>query len=656
MRGSKARSATRLALAAGVGVAGMLLLLPVRGRRSHVAGAGPSGGWATTFHETFRREPGARWTAVDAGDEDDVMTGREHEVFLPLVLRNAVPEARPRNLLRNGGFEADWTYDGGIHRAAVYREDGRAHEENRDGIETPPGWLTWFRYTPRTWEEPGVQGVSAAEEPRRVHGGPGALRISVNYRTYDAGLLQQVDVEPGTQVSVSAWAHAWSNRHDGPHTDDPLWSEGPGLECGFQLEGEASDDDWRNFTFWVGIDPTGGVDPQADAVEWGVGAHIYNCFHQVPPVEVEAQSRRVTVFLRTRTLWPFKHNHAYWDQVVLTGTDEDGGEPGWLYPMIDRGGRIGVHSIVANEVRAFSEDLVAGGTRFPVVKAVDNPGWLAGIKESSPETITLARVHDRELEACPEVEDPNTDLDEMANGLLSFILNELTKDARMRGVVEYWEVANEPDPPGTEGYRRLAELMIKCMEKAERYGLKLALFSLNAGTPEWDQMEAMVETGVFARAQEGGHILALHEGTFETHDPKDGWGGLIPGAPEGVDGAGSMNFRYRYLYHLLEQRDEVIPLVVSEWYCGDEAAASTETLVDALRWYDGEASRDYYFWATCPFTLGPTQGWEHTDYERVYPGLVEYMIEVRDRENGLSVQPSLRGMSLGSVGRRQGAR
>jgi hypothetical protein len=77
-----------------------------------------------------------------------------------------------------------------------------------------------------------------------------------------------------------------------------------------------------------------------------------------------------------------------------------------------------------------------------------------------------------------------------------------------------------------------------------------------------------------------------------------------------------------------------VPLVVSEWYCGDEQSASTPTLVDALKWYDGEASKDYYFWATCPFTLGPTSQWTHTDYERVYEGgLVDHMIEVKDRQN-----------------------
>ena len=585
-------------------------------------------------------------------DDVTLRVRRDHRVFLPHVRRDPAPtptltptpdptatptvEPWPRTVLENGGFEVDWAAAGGTHRAAVYRADGSAGEENPAGIRTPPGWLTWFRHRPGHWEEPMIRGISRTEDPLRVHHEHAALEIVGSYRPYDAGVLQQVDVEPGTTVRLSAWAHAWSNSREGPERGNPLWSEGPGFECGFQRadDGVPNDDaDWRNFTFWLGIDPTGGVDPEADTVMWGEGAHIYNCFAEVPAVQVEAQSRRVTVFLRSWAQWPFEHNQAYWDQVELLVVDGDGDWANWPYPVFDRGSRIGVHSIRPNEVGRFAEDLVAGGTHFPVVKAVDDLGWLRGIKESSPETILIGRLVSR-VEGCHNVEDPDTDLDEMARALMSIILNELTKDARMRGVVEYWEVANEPDPRGTEGYRRLAELMIKCMEKAERYGLKLALFSLNAGTPEWEQMEAMVETGVFARAKEGGHILALHEGTFTTHDPRDGWGGSIPGAPD-VEGAGSLNFRYRYLYHLLEQRDEVVPLVVSEWYCGDEASAATGTIIDALRWYDDEASKDYYFWATCPFTLGPTPQWEHTDYERFYPGLVEYVITFRDRENAV---------------------
>ncbi len=603
-------------------------------------------------------------------DDVTVLVRRDYHAFLPLLRREPTPTPEPtptneppsRGELKNRGFEADWAAAGPTHRTAVYRDDGSAREENPEGIRTPPGWLTWFRDIPHTWQALQGHSVVTTEDERRVHRGHRAVEIATNWRPYDAGLLQQVDVspglyvQPGSTVRLTAWAHAWSNNGGGPpgQEDDPGWSEGAGFDCFYAVEGtEGLSSDLENFTLRVGIDPTGGVDPDAPTVVWGDGAHIYNCYHEVPAVQAEAQSRRVTVFLRSRAQWGFKHNHAYWDDVELSvvGGGEGGDGSDWPYPVFERGSRIGVHSILPGEVGRFAEELVTGGTRFPVVKAVDDLGWLKGIKESSPETILVARVVDLELEGCPNVEDPETDLDEMARGLLSFILNRLSHDARLRGVVEYWEVVNEPDPPGPdgdpnnpEGYRRLAELMIRCMEKAERYGLKLALFSLNAGTPEWNQMEAMVETGVFARAREGGHILALHEGTFgDTYDPRDGWGGSIPGAPD-VEGAGSMNFRYRYLYHLLEQRDEVIPLVVSEWYCGDvrEEQVDTQTIIDALVWYDDEAKDDHYFWATCPFTLGTRPGmWDHSDWERFYPGLLQHMIAIRDRENPLPPAQSL---------------
>jgi hypothetical protein len=81
--------------------------------------------------------------------------------------------------------------------------------------------------------------------------------------------------------------------------------------------------------------------------------------------------------------------------------------------------------------------------------------------------------------------------------------------------------------------------------------------------------------------------------------------------------------------------------VVSEWYCGDEHSASTQTLVDAVAWYDEEASKDYYVWATCPFTLGPTSAWKHTDYERVYDGgLIDHVIQIKYRQNAVLPAPS----------------
>jgi hypothetical protein len=123
------------------------------------------------------------------------------------------------------------------------------------------------------------------------------------------------------------------------------------------------------------------------------------------------------------------------------------------------------------------------------------------------------------------------------------VLNKIAVSPELQGgrVVDYWEIVNEPAPPGVAGYRRLAELMKLCMEKAERHGLKLGIFAFNAGTPEWAEMQAMVETGVFGRARQGGHILTLHEGVFYDWPIDQWWGHQIPGSPV-VEGAGALCF------------------------------------------------------------------------------------------------------------------
>ncbi|MGD8996941.1 MAG: hypothetical protein PVH80_02440, partial [Anaerolineae bacterium] len=543
------------------------------------------------------------------------------------------------NLVHNGGFEADWSEEAS-HRCLVFTADEAGQEIEVGNIFTPPGWVTWFRHEPGVWDQPEVQDAWIGHDPKRVRSGEKGQKLFTFHRKHDAGFLQQIQVQPETRFRFTAWAHAWSNHPIDSHEDcagDARCSCGVGRGAAFLLEedtpplnGEPWNDAIGNFSFMVGIDPTGDTNPYAATVVWGPVAHIYNEHHQVPAVEAVAESETITVFLRSKTLWAFKHNDAYWDDAKLVAV-EDVPEPEpveWDYPVIDKGSRIGVHSILPNKVADFATGLADGGTRFSVVKAVDDLGWLPGIRQSSPDTILIARIKVPN-EGCSGVEKPSFDIEAHARASLGLILDKIGSDPRLDDVVDYWEVYNEPDPPGPGGYRRLAELMIKTMDLAEEHGLRIAIFALNAGTPEWDEMEAMVETGVFGRAREGGHILTLHEGTFTTHDPKKWWGDTIPGSPE-VEGAGPLNFRYRYLYHLLKQRGEVIPLVVSEWYCGDEQSASTQTLVNALKWYDGEASKDYYFWAACPFTLGPTSQWRHTDYERAYPGLVAYMIEVKD--------------------------
>jgi hypothetical protein len=228
------------------------------------------------------------------------------------------------DLLRNGGFEADWEEERS-HRCLVSPVSGPQTERDIGNVFTPPGWLTWFRHQPGLWDQPEVRDARATVDARRVHSGQKGMLLFTFYRKHDGGFLQRVQVVKGTRVRLSAWAHAWSNCQGRPNTDDPRWSEGPGYAPGFLLEGEqppagspGSTTDWQNFTFRLGIDPRGGTDPSGASVVWGRGAHIYNQYAEVPPVEVVAEADQVTVFLRSTTLWPFKHNDAYWDDAALS--------------------------------------------------------------------------------------------------------------------------------------------------------------------------------------------------------------------------------------------------------------------------------------------------------------------------------------------------
>lgn len=238
------------------------------------------------------------------------------------------------NLLSNPGFEVDWSEDESHQALQIPADGGAPVLIERGNIFTPPRWLTWFRHgfpvehdpaNPNGWAQPEVRDTWITGDPRRVHGGQKGLLFFTFFRIHDGGLLQQVAVEPGSELKLTAWAHAWSNHRDPnhpnkfPHPDDPRWSEGEGVGYNhfFALEGQAPAGAAQNFTFWVGIDPTGGQNPYADTVVWGTGAHIYNAFRQIPPVEVVAESDTVTVFLRSRAFWPFKHCDAYWDDAKL---------------------------------------------------------------------------------------------------------------------------------------------------------------------------------------------------------------------------------------------------------------------------------------------------------------------------------------------------
>ena len=131
------------------------------------------------------------------------------------------------------------------------------------------------------------------------------------------------------------------------------------------------------------------------------------------------------------------------------------------------GSKIGLHSILSNNVQQYAQQAVNGGTYFRAIKAVDDIGWLKGIKAVSPKTLTFGRFtrfHD--------TVSLGGDLLVAANWAMDQILGDMDKH---RNYVDYWEITNEMDPPSVDGYRRHAELHFHLMDIAEREGFKIAL-------------------------------------------------------------------------------------------------------------------------------------------------------------------------------------
>ena len=326
----------------------------------------------------------------------------------------------------------------------------------------------------------------------------------------------------------------------------------------------------------------------------------------------------------------------------------DGGQPppvdaGLPFPFgrVLFGSKLGVHGIYSTGPDGNGPlDVVPAaadrGTHFSVVKSVDDLWWLGEVRRISPTTITVARL----TQPTDGVQDvggfSDAEITAYGDRIMDTIRDRLEREPALRDATDYWEVVNEPDPPSVEGYAKLARVMIRCIERANEMGIRIAIFSLNAGTPEWNEMQAMVETGVFARAKAGGHAMAVHEGVLGVDVAiDDGFGGSIPGAPA-VEGAGAMCFRYRYLYSLLQDRDEVVPLIVSEFYAGggyEDQGGTPSDIRARMAWYDERFSQDYYTLGFLPFTIGPSPGWHGADYGFAYAELIEHMVSARDREN-----------------------
>ena len=285
-------------------------------------------------------------------------------------------------------------------------------------------------------------------------------------------------------------------------------------------------------------------------------------------------------------------------------------------PLTHGGSKLGLHTIRPNNAYGFVRDVHDAGAHVALVKALDDFGYLRLVKETSPETVTVARWN-----GYPVV-DPSGDPAEKAAWMLD---RHMPRWKYEKDVVDYWEVLNENSPGSVAGHVWLAQFFIEAMAIAEANGYRLALFSYSVGVPEWHEWAAIVETGVFARAKEGGHILALHE--YNWPDMSYRWAEPMEGQPA-YDDRGVLTGRYRYLYRdFLIPRNEVIPLAITESGLDPvlrqpgQAETWKNRSVETMIWYDTKLREDDYVIGAAMFAIGTIDPWKGYDYEELlWPG------------------------------------
>ena len=233
-------------------------------------------------------------------------------ILLLLVACARFRTQSPEPLLANGDFEGGW------HRDNIFwTPDGGPHDYYEFGEVAPPeGWTAWWREGflcagTSDWRtgRPEVRVIIAIPDAERVRGGGQAVQWFTFWRCHEGGLLQRVEVEPGRYYDFSIFAHSWfANCDRKPHYPLPL-----DYDC---------DEDepilWAQDWLSVGIDPTGGIDPMAPTVIWGIAQEIYGVYgDRLTTGRVQAQEDEITVFVKSEASHPLKHCDFYLDDALL---------------------------------------------------------------------------------------------------------------------------------------------------------------------------------------------------------------------------------------------------------------------------------------------------------------------------------------------------
>ncbi|MBN1678665.1 MAG: LysM peptidoglycan-binding domain-containing protein [Anaerolineae bacterium] len=189
----------------------------------------------------------------------------------------------PTNLLKNGNM-------------------GRPYYSQGSAVQTAPlGWSLWVGAgTPEAF--PHNDGV-------QIRKGNESWNLHQPYVAFTAAGYQRVTGFKEGAV-LKAMAYGWVYTCDNLDTS-----------CVIEEAPYRRSDTAAGVTLKVGLDPTGGTDPNADTVQWSTTAAPYDKWAQMS-VTATAKGDAVTVFLYMSQQKGLAMNDVYWDEASLRLTEE----------------------------------------------------------------------------------------------------------------------------------------------------------------------------------------------------------------------------------------------------------------------------------------------------------------------------------------------
>jgi hypothetical protein len=156
---------------------------------------------------------------------------------------------------------------------------------------TAVGWQPWWLLAEEG--EPGWKNRPPVFSNFTLDNRP-SQQLSTPWGTHIGGLWQQVPAAPGNQYELTVEGQAWSS-------DDAT----PGSRV------EASD-----VNLQIGIDPTGGVDPESPLVVWSERAQPLSHWETLH-LTVTAEAMIITVYLRSAPNLPKRQQSVFWRNAFL---------------------------------------------------------------------------------------------------------------------------------------------------------------------------------------------------------------------------------------------------------------------------------------------------------------------------------------------------